>query len=376
MKYHTLKQAWMPLGVLAVLAPPAIAQDQAAELAQLRDRVAQLETSAGNRLRFNLGAGTTMTVYGYIKADFVYDFDTNLGLTSGGLGGLVAGGNTGPNFRAHSFQSRLGVRTETDTEIGVVKTVIEGDFFGGGGGTFRLRHANVSFGNWLVGRSWTNFMPIESYPGTLDFQGPTGIPFARQTQLRYTASLGDAVKASFSIENAAGASNDPTLTAAASYKTGRAFFKLAALGGTVNYNGSSYDRWGVNLSANAALWEGGKINASYTIGEGIASYMVSGGPDGQTIGGVDSLIESQALTIGLTQAITEKISFGVAYGIRQNDAPALLATDTLQTLHASVFWHPTERMTVGAEVIWGERELGNGSTENATRLQTSVQFNF
>lgn len=376
MKTKYLKQAWMPLGLLAALAAPASAQDQATELAQLRDRVAQLETNNGNRLSFNIGSGTTMTVYGYIKADFLYDFDTNLGLTSGGLGGLVAGGNTGSNFRAHSFQSRLGVRTATDTDLGVVKTVIEGDFFGSGGGGFRLRHANVTFGNWLAGRSWTNFMPIESYPGTLDFQGPAGMPFSRQSQIRYTASLGDAVNASFSIENAAGASNDPTLTATVSYKTGKAFFKLAALGGTVNYGGSSYDRWGVNVSANASLWEGSKINASYTIGEGIGSYMVSGGPDGQTIGAVDSLIETQAITIGLTQAITEKVSLGVAYGARQNDAPGLLATDTLQTLHTSVFWHPTERMTVGAEVIWGERELGNGSTENATRLQTSVQFNF
>jgi hypothetical protein len=344
MKTKYLKQACMPLGLLAVLAAPAAAQDQATELAELRDRVAQLETRSGNRLRFNIGSGTTMTVYGYIKADFFYDFDTNLGLTAGGLGGLV-------------------------------KTVIEGDFFGGGG-TFRLRHANVTFGNWLAGRSWTNFMPIESYPGTLDFQGPAGMPFSRQSQIRYTAALGNAVKASFSIENAAGASNDPTLTATVSYKTGTAFFKLAVLGGNVNYSGSSYDRWGVNVLANASLWQGGKINASYTIGEGIGSYMVSGGPDGQTIGGVDFLIETQALTIGITQAISDKISFGVAYGIRENDAPGLLATDTLQTLHTSVFWHPTERMTVGAEVIWGERELGNGSTENATRLQTSVQFNF
>jgi hypothetical protein len=39
-----------------------------------------------------------------------------------------------------------------------------------------LRHANLTVGNLLIGRSWTNFMPIESYPVTLDFQGPSGIP--------------------------------------------------------------------------------------------------------------------------------------------------------------------------------------------------------
>lgn len=376
MKIRTLKHACGSVGLIAVMAAPAFAQDQGDEIADLRARVAQLESQAPNGLSFNISSGTKMTVYGYIKADFLYDFDTNLGLTSGGVGALVAGGNTGSNFRAHSFQSRLGVKTSTQTDIGEVRTVLEGDFFGGGGGTFRLRHANISVGNWLIGRSWTNFMPIESYPGTLDFQGPTGMPFSRQTQLRYTTSLGGPVNASFSIENAAGASNDPTLTGTLSYKSDRAFLKLAALGGTVNYLGNSYDRWGVNLSGNASLWEGGKINASYTIGEGIASYMVSGGPDGQTIGGVDSVIETQALTVGLTQAINDKVSVGVAYGIRQNDAPGLLATDTLQTVHTSAFWRPTKSMLVGAEVIWGERELGNGSSENASRLQTSVQFNF
>lgn len=53
----------------------------------------------------------------------------------------------------------------------------------------------------LAGQYWTLFMPLESYPGTVDFQGPAGIPFMRQAQLRFTADLGDGLTLAGSLEN-------------------------------------------------------------------------------------------------------------------------------------------------------------------------------
>lgn len=374
MKHKTRWLAALPVASLALAGQAAAATD--AELADLRQRIELLESASSSNLNFGLSSDTQVTIYGYVKADFIYDADTDLGTTSFGLGGLTAASPNNSNFRAQAIQSRLGFRSVTQTDIGEVRTQIEGDFFGGGGGTFRLRHANISVGNFLIGQTWTNFMPIAYYPGTLDFQGPAGIPFTRQTQARYTQPLGSNASLAVSIENGAGTTNDPVFTAALDYGMDGYGVRLAALGGSVDFAGRSFDRWGVNLSGGADLWQGGAITASYTIGEGIASYMVSGGADVRTIGGVTDLVESEGINVGLTHDFSEQWGVGLVYGYREDDRFAAADTQSLETVHASAFWHPTERMTVGLEAIYGERTLGDNTTADATRFQSSVQFNF
>jgi len=371
------KPGWLaalPAASLALAGQASATTD--AELAELRQRIELLESSASSNLNFGLSSDTQVTIYGYVKADFIYDADADLGTTFFGLGSLTNAPANDDNFRAQAIQSRLAFRSVTQTDIGEVQTQIEGDFFGGGGGQFRLRHANISVGNFLIGRTWTNFMPISYYPGTLDFQGPAGIPFSRQTQARYTHPLGENASLAVSIENGAGTTSDPVFTAALDYGMDGYGVRLAALGGTVDFAGQSFDRWGVNLSGGADLWQGGAINASYTIGEGIASYMVYGGADARTIGGITDLVESEGATVGLTHDFNDHWGLGLAYGYREDDRFAAADTQSLETVHASLFWHPTERMTVGLEAIYGERTLGDDTTADASRFQSSVQFNF
>lgn len=56
--------------------------------------------------------------------------------------------------------------------------------------------------------------------------------------------------------------------------------------------------------------------------------------------------------------------------------PARTKADNISTAHLSLLYKPSERMTVGAELIYGRREIVNGASDDATRLRTSVQFNF
>jgi len=58
------------------------------------------------------------------------------------------------------------------------------------------------------------------------------------------------------------------------------------------------------------------------------------------------------------------------------DTFAATDTDSIQSLHASLFYRPNGRVTFGGEVIRGERELVNGASDLIARLQTSVQFSF
>ncbi|WP_341368803.1 DcaP family trimeric outer membrane transporter [Yoonia sp. BS5-3] len=326
-------------------------------------------------------AETTIDVYGYTKLDLIYDLDANLGDTTGGLGSLEPGFDSDTSSRAHARQTRLGVRVDSDTAWGDLKAVIEGDFFGGAANPFRLRQGYGEINGILAGQTWTNFMPIESYPGTVDFQGPAGIPFARVAQLRYTYDTGSGFKLSGSIEDDVSASSETgvvgesdhlAVTAAASYAFNGGFVKLAGIGRQLNGDTGDVDGFGINLSGNVQPWQGGSIQASYTTGEGIGSLLVFGGTD---VDG-DDAIETDGFTIGITQAVSEQFKIGAAYGLREIDSGAATDTESLETIHASAFYSPVSDVTFGLEYFTGERTLFDNSTAEADRIQASVQFTF
>lgn len=358
------------------LAAPAAAQTLEQRVADLEAQLADIHGDGTKG--FKIAPNTRLRFYGYAKADFIQDFDTNLGDTIFGLASIVPGVETGSEFTAHARQSRLGFETTTETDLGVLTTKVEGDFFGSSG--FRLRHAYGQLNGFLVGQTWTNFMPIEAYPDTFDFQGPAGIPFARKVQARYTYDFGNGFSLAGSIEEdaadeAAGFGGDerPAVTAAARYGFEGGHVRLAAISRELTGATGTVDGWGVNLSGAVTPWDGGQIVAQVTTGEGIGSYFVFGGTD--VIG--DEAVESTGYTVGIKQALGEKFDVGLAYGYRDIDVGAA-ATDTenLTTVHASLFWKPTAKVRTGLEYIYGERELFDGTSADASRLQASVQFNF
>ena len=380
---QTGRSAGMMLVALAgtgLLAAPAAANDPD-RIAQLEDRIAQLEARPSGGL--NLPGNTTLTFYGYAKGDLAFDFDHQLGDTAFGIVGINAGDPERSGSTLHARQSRLGFTTVTQTGLGEVRTLVEGDFFGTGN-AFRLRHAYGEFNGFLVGQTWNLFMPIESYPGTLDFQGPAGLPFARVNQLRYTYDGVEDFTIAASVERDPAGYRNPIFTGAVSYDFDTAFVKLAALHRQVDQpGGGTTSGWGVNLSGNAQLWQGGGINASYTEGEGIGSIMVfGGGAAGADIMGAAQgyqAVRTRGIALGVTQDITDTIGVGLVFGERSNRAnPNAAPTDTekLRTVHATLTWKPVEKVTTGVELIYSDRRQYDGAKVDNTRLQFSTQFSF
>lgn len=391
----------------AALATAVASTASGQTLQELQARVAALEAAQAEQGRIIIPAGTTFEFGGYVKVDGIYDFDQGQGDTIN-TGGLVLGAPDGGGFRAHARQSRLWFKTTTDTDQGPLKTHLEFDFFGGGGNQIlsnsyqpRLRHAYGTWNGILAGQTWTNFMPISFYPDTLDFQGPSGIPFIRQAQLRYTWNPSEQLAISASLENsefsgrnAAGLLGEtagngvnanldgvPDFTIAAQWTGDRAAARGAVVLRELNSPGDldSETGWGVNLAGSADLWQGGKIVGSLTYGDGIGRYIIDGvgqdafvDPAGQlhTISATGATVQ---VSHEFSPTVTAALTAGY-YDVDETFAPT--DTDNLTTVHASLFWKPNKKIRIGGEVIYGEREFASGASEDATRLQTSVQFNF
>ena len=397
--------------IAALLATTAAMPALAETAAELKQRIETLEKridSLEGEGRLKFANGTVVEIGGYIKTDFIYDFDEALGDAFNVDGISITAADDNARFRAHTRQSRLFFKTTTQTNSGPLKTHLEFDFFGSGGNEVfsnsyspRLRHAYGSWNGWTVGQTWSNFMPIESYPTTVDFNGPAGIPFVRQAQIRYTFPVSGNVMISASLENSefsgrdaagtisesttsgirAGIDQAPDFTLAATWKGEKALVKLAGVLRKFDSPASNDTAtgWGVNLSGNASLWEGGTLYGSLTYGDGIGRYLINGFAQDAFVDAAGNLqtIEAIGATFGVSQAFSPKLTGGLTLGYYEvNDTFAPTDTDNVSTAHLSLFYKPTERMTVGAELVYGRREIANGSSDDASRLQTSVQFSF
>lgn len=356
-------------------ATAAAAQDSDAKIAALEARVAALEGAQSDTMTFGTGSGTTLEFYGYAKLDLIEDFGYELGDTTFALNGIGAASPTGDYFNATVRQTRLGFRTTTQTGLGELGTQVEIDFYGADEIEPRLRHATATLGGLRVGQYWTQFMPLSSYPVTLDFQGVAGIPFARQEQVAYTYEMPNGLALTGSIEESNGDSDDPVLIAALAHDTDPLLLRASALTGTVNTSsGGSADVYGINLSTTAQLWDGASVDASYTFGEGINSYMVFGGDDLDAAG---DPVEMQAAYIGLTQAVGEKLTLRAIYGWRENDTGrGADDTETLTSAHLNARYQVLENTWVGAEYFHGTHDTFGGASYDVDRIQTSVQIDF
>lgn len=339
----------------------------------------------GSALQFSPVGNTTITVYGFVRAEAFYDLDFQQGDLSrvGRIGDPAF--ETDGAFDTSVRVSRFGIRSVTNSDIGEIGTQLEYDLFGSGGDdsgspNLRLRHANITVGDTiLVGQFWTNFMPLVHYPRTADFNGPVGITFARVPQLRYTNSAGP-LQYSVSIEESNGVSTDPVLTAAALYSGDTWSVRAAGLVGTADVpdgSGDTVDSNGITLSGSIEPWQGGSITATYVNGEAISSYLI--GPGADVVGGEANGVEG--FTFEIRQAVSETLNLGIAYGSEEYDLATPGATGQtdftdLETVHVNAFYTPVENMTIGLEYIYGERTSSTGVTADASRIGSSITFSF
>ncbi|WP_027259461.1 DcaP family trimeric outer membrane transporter [Leisingera aquimarina] len=355
--------------------------DTQSELQDLRNRVEVLEAESqqvtGAPGDFRLG-NTAVDIYGYVKADFFYDFDFVQGDTAfvNNIGEPVNA--TDGDFGATVRQSRLGIRTTTESGIGTLQGQLEFDLFASGGTSeLRLRHANVQIGDhWLIGQTWTNFMPLGQYPASVEFNGPVGIAFARVPQVRYSNSFGDGFDYSLSLEENTAASSDPVATAAFQYSNDLFTARVAGLAGTVQSGGVDVDQTGVTLSGSITPWQGGLFQATYVDGEALGPLLIGLGD--AVVGGQANDVEGY--TLEFRQDIGDKWNVGIGYGREDYDlatSTGTLSFTELETIHVNAFFNPTDNLTLSAEYIFGERnDAVSGNTFDGDRVQLAVQLNF
>ncbi|MFY0989664.1 DcaP family trimeric outer membrane transporter [Halomonas sp. C05BenzN] len=344
---------------------------------------------------------TTANVYGYAKLDLIYDVDADLG-PSVDHGAIRLDGEPGSDGHTtmHAYQSRLGFSTATPAGGSELKTTIEGDFYGGGGGSFRLRHA---FGEWngiLAGQTWTNFGGFLGMTPTIDFTGQVGqANVGRQAQLRYTVDgFSVALEEPTAIGGAVAAGEDdetknslPHLTLR--YQGGVDGFNYAASAVVrqVEYYNTAQDSdksttgWGLNLEASARVADGVTLRGAITHGDGIGSYMYLNpyGPGYVNADGGVETVKATGGTAGISVAAGPG-NVNLGYGVSTADLDDALAdgavagdaNEKFESVYLNYIWSPIGNVSYGIEAGWHSRDTVGGADGDAVRLQGMVQYNF
>lgn len=371
---------------LALTAGAALAQDMSA----LEARIAKLEEEAltGGKGSVTTGTGIDLTFYGYVRADAYKDFDYNLGANNLGFGALTPTSPEDGKFGSHAYQTRLGVRGSA----GDMKFNFEGDFYGSGGGSFRIRHAYGEYAGFLFGQTWSNWNSDANPAFMMDFNGVPGGAGYRAVQVRYTHKLSDEMSVAVSAEDdPASYKAAPILTAALRYAQGTTNYKLALASRKIEtLDGDDVSGWGGSLGVNAKPWEGGSFSGVVMMGEGVSGLVNFSNGVGQQAGGATEKgtydLDINGDTVGikgygfsLSQALTPKFELGISYGHYDYDDFAGAVASSTETLDAGILtakYKPTENIILALEYMKLQKGFFGGGDIQADRLLGVAQFSF
>lgn len=361
-------------------------------------------------------SGSTFTLGGMIRTDAMVTKTTDGDIAKNTAGrdfyvpGAIPVGGDGPDTYsdAHLKFSRLWFDASTVLDSGdKLGARVELDFFGGALGNSAatntygaaLRHAYLTYNNWLVGQTWSNFMDTNALLDAVDFVGPTdAVVFVRQPQLRYTNGPW-----AISVESpettvqpfgggarviAGDNSAIPDVIARYTHKGDWGHVSFAGMARQLKYEPvagaeSTDTGYGATVSGLVKLGDSTDIRYQVSGGDGIGRYI--GLATIQQDAMVDSAGNLDALGgwagyVGLRQVFNPKVRGNLFYAQSQWDNntafTGLGVTSKVHSMHANMIWSPVPRLDFGVEAIWGERTLESGADGELMRLHTMARYTF
>lgn len=292
----------------------------------------------------------------------------------------------------------------TNKVLGEYQLYIEANFNGYSSRDFKLKKAYAQLHDFTVGYAPSTFSDPAAIPPTVDAQGPSNKISPTAVLVRWMPQFGKWSLA-ISAETPDGViSVDDTFTAKSSQwlPDGAAFvqygwasgqhIRLAGAVRGLSYRDLVAQRnrtvagWGLQLSSVAHPWHPVTTYLSACYGHGIGSIT-------NDLMVVTSDLEADNNTPGRLYATA---GWGYCAGVQYNFTPDLFCSaqfsqTTLQKksghqlpddykygwcASANIFWNPTPRLQLGAEIDFAKRENQSGAHRYARRAGALVQFSF
>lgn len=353
------------------------------------EKVANVEKTAvttGKGGAISIG-DTSVKIGGYIKGDLLY---TTNGVN--GKNGLLAaahvkGADSNKDDRVDlsARESRFFIKTATPVAGKTLKTHLEADFYGttdselaANGHGLRLRHAYGSWGNVLVGQTWSTFMDLYALGELTAFGQHASALFVRQAQVRYTHPY-DGGSLMFALENPEDGGDDqstPDLIARANFDGQWGHASVGMLAREISDGGDK--EWSAAYSLSARFPTVGRddLRMQFNYGElgrymGLVTYPdVNGTATG--IEGFNSWGASLAYRHFWNSQLRSNVMFSRT---EADDNPYGTVPDSSQSFHANLIWSPSPKLQYGIEYANWQVD-SSGTEKELDTVQLSARYIF
>lgn len=356
-------------------------------------------------LSFSTASGAEVKLYGFLRGDASYQ-------SKGGDGifnrinkvDLEGAEKNSDRFYSTATVTRLGLDFKAPVEGADVGGKLEVDFRGGtSNDTIRIRHAYLTFNDWLFGQTTSTFLATDLQPEMLDFNSPLGIGTYRTPMVRYSGKFNPDTSYAVALEKGNDDNRAPSLTSKVKYDfaegngttSARALLTEARSKATYDNNNNRIDSgeaelgWGVAVGAKYKFTDSLQAMIDYSHVKGDSKFLLytnnafNVNPNNFDL----NLNEFDAFTVGSTYQINPKLRSTLAYGAMfaddSNDfaKQAVIAKDsaqnkTLQQGWWNIMYSPVTPVTFGLEYVYGERKTFDGQKGKDNRVGAMARYNF
>ncbi|MFD1316467.1 DcaP family trimeric outer membrane transporter [Namhaeicola litoreus] len=347
-----------------------------------------------------------MKIGGYAKVDLIYDFDgttdkSQFLMNSIPVEGEPEFGNEGYiSFLAKETRINIDIRRFSENKI-PLQLFIEGDFFTENN-RFRIRHAYITAGDFIIGQTWTTLSFLESMAAMIDFAAGDALFGGRSIQIRYQKDISNKIMIVAGLEylNSLGIENANNLL-------GQPNVKLPLLALRLDYKWKSGVLW-LGSSIAQLRWDGGNegpsdqiaqiafvvagrqyigknnyftfnLNSGNAYGENIISFA---GSDANAVLDENGQLEgipALSAMVGFMHRWAPGLESNFNYAYGWLDAPDSRADFALKrggVGHLNLIYHFDKNFSIGTEYMWGAQRTANDAYGSAHRIQSMAKFEF
>ena len=265
----------------------------------------------------------------------------------------------------------------------------------------RMRHLYSSFKNFTVGKTYTTFVNVSSYPEINDANGPVGNLLIRQELVRFNTSLswGEIFfaleKGESTFTTSTGSSfqvNDeqvPDIIGKIKFSDTWGNVSVAGIVREINADGKiitgrNDTKWGAAISVAGRVYLSSQDNLRFSLSYGniLGRYASSNAFNDATINNVAGINLSEIFGAHLayqhwwTDTLRSSLVIGAACADQDTSVAPNSVNKLFASSHLNLLWNPMHKMTVGLEWLHGYRELENDNNGHLDRIQFSAVYKF
>ena len=312
------------------------------------------------------------------------------------------GGGEQANVSANATQLRLDVRAPEMN--GNFRFYYQNDFFGSDTADmrYRVQHIYGQLYGFKAGFTYGVWEDPDTWPDTVDYEGPNAVIFSRRPVAQYTYAWSDNWNTTFGLEkpdifvdvNSGPNPGGSTLTRVPDLgfntrfeKEGFGHLQFSTMFRDLGVKDGAGDShhvlgWGVNLGAGIDVTKRDALQLLGVYGEGVggmgndASFLNSDAAFDAN-GNLEALAYWSAM-VGFTHRWNEHFRSTVTYGYVNLDNASGQAATFYHTSHyasANLIWQLRKRLSVGLEGLYGIKEARNGvDSDDHWRVQLGMVY--